>query len=95
MGSARTKVLDMGCGWGPFLKSLCKRAENRLAREVTLYRRLRQPPVFRNGLNVEVKLSTDAWPITAPSILFPVGGHFCSIEQWQAGKQDQVYADFF
>ncbi|SFD30814.1 SAM-dependent methyltransferase [Spirosoma endophyticum] len=93
---AGSKVLDMGCGWGPFLTYVKGRGAD--ARGVTLSSG--QAEACRaNGLNVEVKdcrLITPADYGTFDAITC-IGGmeHFCSIEQYKAGQQDQVYADFF
>lgn len=91
-----TLVLDMGCGWGPFLSYI--NGMGAIGRGVTLS--TRQAKACRqNGLNVEVK---DCRYITPEDYgtfdaVTCIGGleHFCSIEQWQAGQQNAVYADFF
>ncbi|MFD2932880.1 SAM-dependent methyltransferase [Spirosoma flavum] len=91
-----SRVLDMGCGWGPFLTFIKKLGAN--GRGVTLSRG--QAEACReNGLEVDVKdcrLITPADYGTFDAVTC-IGGmeHFCSIEQYQAGQQDQVYADFF
>ncbi len=91
-----TTVLDMGCGWGPFLTYLKGRGAR--ARGVTLSS-AQATACRQNGLTVEVKdcrliRPSDYGTFDAVSC---IGGmeHFCSIEQWQAGQQDAVYADFF
>lgn len=91
-----SKVLDMGCGWGPFLSYIKEKGAN--GRGVTLSSG-QAAACRQNGLNVEVK---DCRLITPADYgIFDavscIGGmeHFCSIEQWKAGQQDAVYADFF
>lgn len=91
-----TKVLDMGCGWGPFLTYI--KGRGAIARGVTLST-AQAAACVQNGLAVEVKdcrliRPSDYGLFDAVSC---IGGmeHFCSIEQWQAGEQDTVYADFF
>ena len=91
-----TNVLDMGCGWGPFLTYVKSRGAK--ARGVTLSS-AQAAACVQNGLTVEVKdcrliRPSDYGTFDAISC---IGGmeHFCSIEQWQAGQQDAVYADFF
>ena len=91
-----TKVLDMGCGWGPFLTYI--KGRGAVARGVTLSS-AQAAACVQNGLTVEVKdcrliRPSDYGIFDAVSC---IGGmeHFCSIEQWQAGQQDTVYADFF
>ncbi|GAB3512537.1 hypothetical protein GCM10027341_53360 [Spirosoma knui] len=91
-----SRVLDMGCGWGPFLNYLRERGAD--ARGVTLSRGQAEA-CQANGLQVDVK---DCRQITRADYgtfdgISCIGGmeHFCSVEQYQVGKQDQVYADFF
>jgi cyclopropane-fatty-acyl-phospholipid synthase len=91
-----SRVLDMGCGWGPFLNYLRERGAD--ARGVTLSSGQAEA-CRKNGLAVDVKdcrLITPADYGTFEGISC-IGGmeHFCSVEQYQAGQQDQVYADFF
>lgn len=93
---AGSKVLDMGCGWGPFLTYIKKRGAD--GRGVTLSRG--QAEACRaNGLTVEVKDCRTITPADYGTFdaVTCIGGmeHFCSIEQYQAGQQDQVYANFF
>ncbi|MCY7349574.1 MAG: class I SAM-dependent methyltransferase [Cytophagaceae bacterium] len=91
-----SKALDMACGWGPFLTYIKSRGAT--GRGVTLSSG--QATACRaNGLNVEVKdcrLITPADYGTFDAISC-IGGmeHFCSIEQYKAGDQDEVYARFF
>ena len=91
-----SKVLDMGCGWGPFLQFIKGRGAN--GRGVTLSKG--QAKACRaNGLTVDIKdcrLITPADYGTFDAVTC-IGGmeHFCSVEQYQAGQQDKVYADFF
>lgn len=91
-----SKVLDMGCGWGPFLTYA--KARGAETRGVTLSQG--QAAACReNGLTVDVK---DCLLVTAADYgtfdgISAVGSmeHFCSIEDWKAGRQDAVYANFF
>lgn len=93
---AGSTVLDMGCGWGPFLRYLGERGA--VARGVTLS--TGQAEACRqNGLTVDVndcRLLTPADYGTFDAVSC-IGGmeHFCSVAQYQAGQQDTVYADFF
>ena len=91
-----TKVLDMACGWGPFLTYIKGRGAK--AQGVTLSSG-QAAACVKNGLMVEVKdcrliRPSDYGTFDAISC---IGGleHFCSIEEWKAGKQDAVYATFF
>ncbi|MEZ0611445.1 cyclopropane-fatty-acyl-phospholipid synthase family protein [Fibrella sp. WM1] len=91
-----TKVLDMGCGWGPFLTYIKGRGAN--ARGVTLSS-AQAAACTKNGLTVEVKDCRQITPADYGTFdaVSCIGGleHFCSIEQWKAGQQDAVYANFF
>lgn len=92
-----SKVLDMACGWGPFLTYITK---ERGADAIGLTLSEGQANACRkNGLNVLVKdcryvKSSDFGQFDAISC---IGGmeHFCSIEEWKEGKQEKIYNDFF
>ena len=91
-----SKVLDMGCGWGPFLTYI--KGQGAVGRGVTLSS-AQAAACVQNGLTVEVKdcrLITPADYGTFDAVSC-IGGmeHFCSIEQYKAGQQNAVYADFF
>jgi len=92
-----TKVLDMGCGWGPFLTYVTKE-RGADARGVTLSKG-QAAACQRNGLAVEVMDARQIRPEHYGTFdaVTCIGGmeHFCSIEEWKAGKQDEVYATFF
>jgi len=91
-----SKVLDMACGWGPFLNHL--RSIDAKAVGVTLSSG-QAAACNKNGLEVKVK---DCRQITPEEFgtfdaISCIGGleHFCSIEEYKAGKQDEVYTRFF
>lgn len=91
-----SRVLDLGCGWGPFLAYA--RGLGARGTGVTLSRG-QADACRRHGLDVHVR---DCRSIT-PDLFGPfdaavsVGAfeHFCSPEDFAAGRQDAVYADFF
>jgi cyclopropane-fatty-acyl-phospholipid synthase len=92
-----SKVLDMACGWGPFSTYI---QEQRQAHSIGLTLSEGQMQACqKNGLQVFVKDCRYVQP--ADFGLFDaivcIGGleHFCSIEEWQAGKQEEVYKNFF
>lgn len=92
-----SKVLDMGCGWGPFLSYVTRQ---RQAQGIGLTLSEGQASACRkNGLNVFVKDCRQVRPgdFGLFDAITCIGGleHFCSIEEWQAGKQEQVYRSFF
>lgn len=91
-----SKVLDMACGWGPFLNYIKQIGAK--GKGVTLSKGQAMACV-NNGLDVEIK---DCRTITPEAFgIFDavtcIGGleHFCSVEEFKAGKQDEVYANFF
>lgn len=92
-----SKVLDMACGWGPFCKYI---QQERGAETIGLTLSEGQAAACqKNGMNVIVKdcryvKPEDFGTFDAVSC---IGGleHFCSVEEWQAGKQEEVYRNFF
>ena len=90
------RVLDIGCGWGPFLQVVKERGGKGMG--LTL-----SPAQARacqqDGLNAVVKDWKDADPkeIGTMDGVVSVGAfeHFCSIEELQAGKQEEIYDHFF
>jgi cyclopropane-fatty-acyl-phospholipid synthase len=94
---AGSKVLDMACGWGPFITYFTK---ERGATGIGLTLSEGQAKACQNNdLNVIVKDCRTVKPENFGTFdaISCIGGleHFCSIEEWKAGKQEQVYRDFF
>lgn len=91
-----TKVLDMACGWGPFLNYIKQRGANGIG--VTLSTG-QAAACNKNGLDVRVMDCRYIKPDDFGSFeaITCIGGleHFCSIEEYKAGKQDEVYHNFF
>lgn len=92
-----SKVLDMACGWGPFSKYITR---ERGAISVGLTLSHGQAEACRkNGLNVLVKDCRYVKPedFGLFDAITCIGGleHFCSVEEWKAGKQEKIYRDFF
>ncbi|MDX1629436.1 MAG: class I SAM-dependent methyltransferase [Fulvivirga sp.] len=92
-----SKVLDMGCGWGPFLNY----ATNEIGADcIGLTLSDGQAAACRkNGFEVYIKDCRKVTPEDFGTFdtVVSVGAfeHFCSVEAYQAGKQEQVYRDFF
>ncbi|MFC4871836.1 SAM-dependent methyltransferase [Negadavirga shengliensis] len=91
-----SKVLDMGCGWGPFSRFVQERGGESTG--LTLSQG-QVEACRKNGLTVHLKDCRYVHPgdygiFDAVSC---VGAfeHFCSIEDWKAGKQEKIYHDFF
>lgn len=91
-----SKVLDMACGWGPFLNYLKQLGAKGTG--VTLSKG-QAAACVKNGLHVEIMDCRTIEPGTFGQFdaVTCIGGleHFCSVEQYKAGKQDEVYSKFF
>jgi len=92
-----SKVLDMACGWGPFSKYI---TEERQAVSTGLTLSAGQASACqKNGLNVLVQDCRYVKPEDFGTFdaVTCIGGleHFCSFEEYQDGKQEKVYSDFF
>ncbi|UGU16145.1 class I SAM-dependent methyltransferase [Sinomicrobium kalidii] len=92
-----SKVLDMACGWGPFIKYI---TAERGAESMGLTLSEGQAAACRkNGMKVFVQDCRYVKPEDYGTFdaITCIGGleHFCSVEEWKAGKQEQVYKDFF
>lgn len=93
---AGRRVLDLGCGWGPLLNDIRRRGASGVG--VTLSR-AQVVACRRNGLNVYLR---DARQITADTFgpfdaVASLGAfeHFCSVQDYRAGRQEQIYASLF
>lgn len=90
------KVLDMGSGWGPFLQHISRKGVNVIGLTLSdgQYNACR-----KNGFEVYIKDVRTVVPEDYGifNAVLSVGAfeHFCSIEEYKAGKQEQVYMDFF
>jgi cyclopropane-fatty-acyl-phospholipid synthase len=90
------RVLDLGCGWGPLLAYIRERGAEGVG--VTLSS-AQAAACRKHGLDVQI---ADARQVTRESsgpfdAVASLGAfeHFCSPEEQQAGRQDQIYADLF
>jgi cyclopropane-fatty-acyl-phospholipid synthase len=90
------RVLDLGCGWGPLLDFIRRRGAVGVG--VTLSA-AQVEACRRHGLDVHL---ADARELTPASFgqfdaVASLGAfeHFCSPEDYRAGRQDRVYSDLF
>ncbi len=92
-----SRVLDMGCGWGPFLKYI---KEKRGAKGIGLTLSDGQfEACKKKGFEVYIK---DVRTVTPKDFgifdaIVSVGAfeHFCSPEEYKEGKQEKIYNEFF
>ncbi len=92
-----SRVLDMACGWAPFLNYIVK---ERGAEAIGLTLSEGQARACRkNGFDVRVQDCRYVKPDDFGTFdaVTCIGGleHFCSVEEWKAGNQEKVYRDFF
>lgn len=90
------RILDLGCGWGPMLNFVRERGGEGVG--VTLSS-AQAEACRRNGLDVRIQ---DARRVTKDEFgefdaIASLGAfeHFCSPEDYAAGRQDQVYRELF
>ena len=90
------RVLDLGCGWGPLLNFIRGRGANGIG--VTLSS-AQAEACRHNGLDARIE---DARAVDRDTFgdfdaLASLGAfeHFCSVEEFWAGRQDEIYADLF
>lgn len=90
------RILDLGCGWGAMLAYF--RAQGVAGVGVTLSRG-QQRACLRHGLEVHLRDGRAVTPETFGRFdgVVSLGAfeHFCSIEEWQAGRQDEIYSTMF
>jgi cyclopropane-fatty-acyl-phospholipid synthase len=90
------RVLDLGCGWGPLLNFI--RSQGAKGVGVTLSS-AQHEACLRHGLDVHLrdarKVDRDSFgPFDAVASLGAFE-HFCSVEDHEAGRQEEVYRDLF
>ncbi len=90
------RVLDLGCGWGPLLNFV--RSRDATGVGVTLSS-AQAEACRRHGLDVHLH---DAREVDADTFgrfdaIASLGAfeHFCSPDEYRAGKQDEAYRNFF
>ena len=90
------RVLDLGCGWGPLLNFIRDRGAEGVG--VTLSS-AQAESCRRHGLEAHIADARDVDRDTfgAFDAVASLGAfeHFCSPEDYEAGRQDQVYRDLF
>ncbi len=93
---AERRVLDLGCGWGPLLNFIRSRRADGIG--VTLSS-AQAEACRRNGLDARIE---DARAVSGETFggfdaVASLGAfeHFCSVEDYRAGRQDVIYDQLF
>ena len=90
------RVLDLGCGWGPLLNYIRERDAQGVG--VTLSS-AQLESCRRHGLDVHLQnaLQVDRDTFGPFDAVASLGSfeHFCSLEDYEAGRQDEIYRDLF
>lgn len=93
---AGLRVLDVGCGWGNMMNSVREKGGHALG--LTL-----SPAQAESCKRNQLKVISKDWKTVGLEELgefdavISIGAfeHFCSIDEYLSGKQEQIYADFF
>src|SRR4051795_5744873 len=90
------RVLDLGCGWGPLLAFVRERSATGVGLTLSS---AQAKACRRHGLDVQLR---DAREVTREELgafdaVASLGAfeHFCSPEEFEAGRQDEIYRDRF
>ena len=90
------RVLDIGCGWGPFLKVVQEKGGKAVGLTLS---KAQVETCTRNGLEAYLLdwKNMDPQKLGQFDAVVSVGAfeHFCSVEEYKAGKQDEIYRKFF
>lgn len=90
------RVLDIGCGWGPMLNAVRERGGKALGFTLSSAQNKYN---LSKGLDSKLQdyKAVDLKQIGKFNEVVSLGAfeHFCSVEEFKAGKQDQIYKDFF
>src|SRR6266567_7838758 len=93
---ASSRVLDIGCGFGPILKVVTERGGHAIGLTLSAKQAER---CKRSGLEAYVKdwkdISLDTFGTFDGIVSVGAFEHFCSVEEYLAGKQEAVYDQFF
>src|ERR1700709_1739599 len=89
------RMLDLGCGWGPMLNAFRERGRHGVGYTLSPQQ---AASCARNGLEVYL----DDWKNLSARKLGSFDGvvslgafeHFCSIEEYKAGRQAEIYDRF-
>jgi cyclopropane-fatty-acyl-phospholipid synthase len=92
-----TRVIDLGCGWGPFINYATK---EKGAKCIGITLSNGQANSCRSkGFEVYIKdcrkIKPEDFGTFDAAVSLGAFEHFCSFEEYKAGKQEEVYRNFF
>jgi len=91
-----SKVLDLGCGWGPFLQFIKAKGAKGIGLTLSTAQakscKLKELDVHLMDCR---KIMPDTFGIFDSITCIGAFEAFCSKEEWQANKQDEIYRKFF
>ncbi len=94
--SKGSRVLDIGCGWGPILNAVKEKGGYGIGLTLSTSQ---LASCRRNGLEVYLSdwkdIDINTYGIFDGIVSIGSFEHFCSVDEYLAGKQDQIYQDFF
>lgn len=92
-----SKILDMGCGWGPFIR-YAKEEIGAHCIGLTLSEG-QVNSCCQKGMEVYLKdcrtISPEDFGTFDAIVSLGAFEHFCSVEEYKAGQQEEVYRNFF
>jgi cyclopropane-fatty-acyl-phospholipid synthase len=90
------RVLDLGCGWGPLLAFVRERAGVGVGLTLST---AQLAACRRHGLDVHLQdaraVDRDRFGGFDAAASLGAFEHFCSPEDYEAGRQEEIYRDFF
>ncbi len=91
-----SRMLDLGCGWGPMLNAIRERGGHGVGYTLSPKQ---AASCQANGLEAHLEDWKDLDPRTIGRFdgVVSIGAfeHFCSIEEYKAGRQTEIYDRFF
>ncbi len=90
------RILDMGCGWGPMLRRIREERAEGLGLTLSTGQ---AAACQKNGLDARIldcrKVTTETVGRFDGVVSLGAFEHFCSIEEYQAGRQEAIYDRLF
>jgi len=90
------RILDIGCGWGPILEAVRKRGGEAVGLTLSPGQ-----VAYCSSRGLDARLTDykkiSEHPLGKFDAVISIGAfeHFCSVEEFIAGKQDTIYREFF